>query len=65
MLARQVAMHLIRELTGLSLQDIGAIFDRDHTTVMHATEKVKESIQSSLQFAEIIKDITTNINSKL
>ncbi len=64
-LARQVAMHLIRELTGLSLQDIGAIFDRDHTTVMHATEKVKESIQSSLQFAEIIKDITTNINSKL
>ena len=37
-LARQVAMRLIREATGKSYPEIGRIFDRDHTTVMHALE---------------------------
>lgn len=39
-LARCVAIHLIRELTGLSFQQIGQLFHRrDHTTVMHAYKK--------------------------
>jgi chromosomal replication initiation ATPase DnaA len=33
--ARHIAMHLCRELTELSLPEIGREFDRDHTTVMH------------------------------
>ncbi len=40
---RQMAMALARELTGSSYPDIGAAFEgRDHTTVMHACEKVDE-----------------------
>ncbi len=39
-LARCVAIHLIRELSGLSFQQIGQLFNRrDHTTVMHAYKK--------------------------
>jgi chromosomal replication initiator protein len=39
---RQVAMHLARELTQLSLPDIGAAFGgRDHTTVLHACKTVE------------------------
>jgi hypothetical protein len=34
--ARQEAMRLIRDVTDLSYPQIGRIFDRDHTTVMHA-----------------------------
>jgi chromosomal replication initiator protein len=40
---RQIAMALARELTGDSYPDIGLAFEgRDHSTVMHACEKVEE-----------------------
>ncbi len=45
--SRQIAMYLARELTDLSLPKIGAAFGgRDHTTVMHAVDKVKTLMQS-------------------
>ena len=40
---RQIAMSLAKELTSMSLPDIGAAFGgRDHTTVLHACRKVAE-----------------------
>ncbi|MHC4267222.1 MAG: chromosomal replication initiator protein DnaA [Planctomycetota bacterium] len=42
-LPRQVAMHLARKLTNLSLGEIGGYMGgRDHTTVIHADEKIKK-----------------------
>jgi chromosomal replication initiator protein len=38
--ARQIAMYLSREMTSLSLVDIARQFDRDHTTILHATRAV-------------------------
>lgn len=45
--ARQVGMYLLRQ-RGLSLLEIGQIFNRDHTTVIHALEKkdVKEKAEA-------------------
>ena len=40
---RQVAMALAKDITSLSLPDIGEAFGgRDHTTVLHACRKVQE-----------------------
>jgi chromosomal replication initiator protein len=48
--SRQVAMYLCRDLTDLSLPKIGSAFGgRDHTTVLHAVEKVKTLMQSDKQ----------------
>jgi len=48
---RQVAMSLARELTNNSFTEIGQSFGgRDHTTVMHACEKVQELCVSDLLF---------------
>ena len=57
-LPRQIAMYISRELTDLSLPEIGASFGgKDHTTVMHACTKIKEKINSSNNFKEIIDKI--------
>jgi chromosomal replication initiator protein len=63
-LARQISMHLIRHITSLSLKEIGQIFNRDHTTVMHALEKVDKMIKDDSKTSEIIKDINANINAR-
>ena len=48
---RQVAMFLCRDLTGMSLPKIGQVFGgRDHTTVMHACDKISEDMDSSADF---------------
>ncbi|WP_431308116.1 chromosomal replication initiator protein DnaA [Deinococcus arenicola] len=41
---RQVAQYLIRDLTDHSLPEIGQFFGRDHSTVMHAINKVTEQL---------------------
>ena len=63
--ARQIAMFLIRKLTNLSLKEIGSVFEgRDHTTVLHSLRRVESSIAGSTDFSKIVKDITSNINSR-
>ena len=64
--ARQVAMYLVRKLTNLSLPDIGREFARDHSTVLHAINKVEQLLKSGdSAMQNNIRDITANINSCL
>ena len=63
--ARNIAMYLIRRMTNLSLVDIGKKFGgRDHSTVLHSLDNVEQKMRSDPAFAEVVKEITTNINSK-
>jgi chromosomal replication initiator protein len=55
---RQIAMYLSRELTDCSLPKIGDEFGgRDHTTVIHAHEKISKLLQSDVQLQKHIKEI--------
>ena len=63
--ARQVSMYLIRNMTSLSLDDIGKVFDnRDHSTVLYSIQQVEKKMKTDSAFAEKVKAIKTNINSK-
>ena len=63
--ARQIAMYLIRSMTNLSLDDIGKQFDnRDHSTVLYSIQQVEKKMKKDAAFAETVKEIKTNINSK-
>ena len=58
-LARQMAMYLCRELTKSSLPKIGQSFGgRDHTTVMHACDRIKEALQSDMDTKNLVERIT-------
>lgn len=55
---RQVAMYLCRELADLSYPRIGELFGgRDHTTVIHAYEKISKCKNSSLAFQNELQEI--------
>lgn len=55
---RQIAMYLSRELTDFSLPKIGEEFGgRDHTTVIHAHEKISKLLQSDPQLQKQLKEI--------
>lgn len=59
---RQVAMYLTRELTDLSLPKIGDEFGgRDHTTVIHACEKINNDMNRDHLFKKKIEDIIEDL----
>ena len=61
---RQVAMYLCRSLTDLSLSDIGNRFGgRDHTTVMHACDRITARIQSTPDLRRTIDHLTARLQA--
>src|ERR1041385_2803619 len=55
---RQVAMHLMRELLGMQLVEIGNAFGgRDHSTVIHSLERVSEMVKEDEGFARRVQKI--------
>lgn len=59
---RQVAMYLSRELTDLSLPKIGEEFGgRDHTTVIHAHDKISKDIENNEDFKEKVNKIILDL----
>jgi chromosomal replication initiator protein len=62
---RQISMYLCRKLTDMSLPKIGEEFGgRDHTTVIHAYEKISESLKSDEVLQNTINEITKKITQK-
>jgi chromosomal replication initiator protein len=63
-IARQMAMYLCRDLTDLSLPQIGARFGgRDHSTVIYAKNKVEELLRESARVYEQMREIRTRIGN--
>lgn len=63
-LPRQVAMYIYRELSSLSLKEIGAKFGgRDHTTVLHAYDKISKMIKEDRVFSKKIDKILRKLTS--
>lgn len=63
-MARQVSMHLMRQLTNLSLSDIGKEYeDRNHSTVLSSIRKVEDLMKKDPSMAGVIRDITSNITT--
>ena len=61
---RQVGMYLMRQVTDLSLVEIGRVFGgRDHTTVMYSCDKVASMIAADTQLADKINGLISTLAS--
>lgn len=61
---RQIAMYLCRELTDTSLPRIGEMFGgRDHTTVIHAHDKINRERNEDIKLNNTIKELIKRIQS--
>jgi len=55
---RHIAMYLCRQLTNASLEDIGGSFGgRDHSTVLHAINKIEEKIQVDKDLSQTVDQL--------
>ena len=55
---RQIAMYLTREMTGMSLPQIGNVFGgRDHTTVLHSCKTVEANMTVNTDIRAVVEDI--------
>jgi chromosomal replication initiator protein len=62
---RQIAIHLSRELTGLSLADIGAVFgNKDHSTIIYSIQKIRDIAQKDEKVKSAIDSIRTLIQRR-
>lgn len=60
--ARQISMYIIREITGMSLEDIGKYFGgKTHSTVKHSIDKVRTMMDDDFQFKKTVEDIIKNV----
>jgi chromosomal replication initiator protein len=60
-LSRQIAMYLCRELTSLTLAKIGALFNRHHSTVVHAEKKIAAQLSARREVHDHVREITAQV----
>ncbi len=62
-LPRQVAMYLVRKYLRLGFKDIGELYfgGRDHTTVMHACEKIETAFDADPKVREMVENIQNQL----
>lgn len=57
--ARQVAMFVIKEVTSLTLQEVGNIFDKNHSTVLYSIEQTKKLMEVNPQIRMVATSAVT------
>ncbi|MEG2676776.1 MAG: helix-turn-helix domain-containing protein, partial [Oscillospiraceae bacterium] len=58
---RQIAMYIVREVTGMTMEKIGIEFGgRNHATVVYAISKVQKYLENDSRTRELVEDIIKN-----
>ena len=61
---RQLAMYLLRQMLGMTPEQIAKVFDRERTTVLHALRQVEGALRAKdHKITTIYQELTDNINA--
>ncbi len=61
MQARHTAIYLVREMTNMSLQDIGDFFGRDHSTIRSSLAKTEDMMETNPNFRTTMTNLIKSI----
>ena len=61
--ARKITFYVIRKVTNMSYEDIGAEFKKHHSTVMYNIDQIEKDIETDTKLARQINDIISNAKS--
>ena len=62
--ARQTAIYVVREITGMSMEDIGREFSgRDHSTIVYSLKAMEQNLENDRSLKETVEDIIKNVRS--
>lgn len=62
--ARQAAMYAIKEVTQLTLKEVGAVFGKNHATVLHSVNACAERMKETPSYKATINDIIRDFREK-
>ena len=61
---RQIAIYLIKDITNISMEQIGAAFNgRHHSTIVYTCQQVEKTMETDPKIRDIIKDIKKNLQN--
>lgn len=64
--ARQMAMYCLFAVgTNLRMEDIGSVFERDHSTVLYSIDRVRARIRKSPEYRELVKKFEEVLSHEL
>ena len=62
--ARRVAIHILREVTGMSMEEIGREFSgRDHSTIVYSLKTMEKELNNDPHLRETVDDIIKNVKN--
>ena len=62
--ARQTAIYVVREITGIDMEDIGKEFGgRDHSTIVYSLKSMENNLNNDRHLKETVEDIIKNVRS--
>ena len=62
--ARQIAIYLVKDITDMSMEQIGMAFNgRHHSTIVYTCQQVEKNIETDPKVKEIIQDIRKNLQN--
>ena len=62
-MARHISIYLISSMTDYSLDDIGILFGKDHSTVHYSINKIKEEMEKDRELESKLNDVIAQIRS--
>jgi chromosomal replication initiator protein len=62
--ARHIAIYMIREVTEMSLPNIGKLFNRDHSTILSSVELIQKRIVNDRDFEQDIQTMKRELLNK-